>query len=527
MKIEFYDTTLRDGAQSEDIAFSLTDKLRITERLDEFGIHYIEGGWPGSNPKDLKYFKDVKRLNLKHAKVVAFSSTIRANTNPETDEIMKALFDADTEFVTIVGKSWDLHVKDALKVSLEANLKMIERTIAYLKRHGKIVFFDAEHFFDGYKRNQEYAIKVIRVAEEAGAATIVLCDTNGGSLPNEIYDITSKVKNITELELGIHTHNDSELAVANALMAVNAGCRHVQGTINGYGERCGNANLCSIIPNIILKMGYKGIDKENLMRLKDLSLFVDEMANLIPDKHRPYVGESAFAHKGGIHVSAIRKNPETYEHIRPELVGNAQRVLISDLSGESSIIYKAKEFGIDLKENRKVAKDVIRRIKDLEMYGYQFEGAEGSLELLIKRAMGLHRRYFELIGLKVIVEKKETDHPVSEATIMLKVGDKVEHTAALGNGPVNALDNALRKALYKFYPILREMDLIDYKVRVLSTKDGTEAATRVLIESSDGKRQWGTVGVSENIIEASWQALVDGIDYKLLIEEERVSEDAT
>ncbi len=521
MRVDFYDTTLRDGAQSEDISFSLTDKLRITERLDDFGIQYIEGGWPGSNPKDLQYFRKVKELPLKNSRIVAFSSTIKANAKPGTDPIMKALLDAGTDCVAIVGKAWDLHVRDALRVSLETNLKMIGATIGHLKKVGKTVFFDAEHFYDGYKHNGEYATAVIEAARDAGADVIVLCDTNGGTMPFEVFDITTAMRKRTKIKLGVHTHNDTELGVANTLMAVRAGCSLVQGTINGYGERCGNANLCSIIPNIILKMGHTGIDREKVARLRELSLFVDEMANFIPDKHRPYVGESAFAHKGGIHVSAIRKNPETYEHVRPGLVGNSQRVLISDLSGESSILYKAKEFGIDIEKDPRVVKDVVKRIKELEMRGYQFEGAEGSLELLIKKKLGIHKSYFELIGFRIIVEKKERSQPVTEATILVKVGDRVEHTAALGKGPVNALDNALRKALHKFYPDLKKMDLVDYKVRVLSTKDGTGAATRVLIESSDGKHTWGTVGVSENIIEASWRALVDSIDYKLLIEEEK------
>jgi 2-isopropylmalate synthase len=520
VRVEFYDTTLRDGAQSEDIAFTLTDKLLITEKLDEFGMHYIEGGWPGSNPKDLQYFKEVKKLHLKNAKIVAFSSTMKANTTPENDEIIKALMEAHTEYITIVGKSWDLHVRDALRVSLDTNLKMIDKTITYLKKSGKKVFFDAEHFFDGYKKNEDYALRVIEMAHNAGADAIVLCDTNGGSMPYEVYDIVARVQTVLKGTLGIHTHNDAELGVANTLMAVRAGCTHVQGTVNGYGERCGNANLCSIIPNVVLKMGHSGIRQEKLRKLRELSIFIDELANFIPDKHRPYVGESAFAHKGGIHVSAIRRNPETYEHMKPEYVGNTQRVLISDLSGESNILYKAKEFNIDIEKDRKVVKDVVQKIKNLEMRGYQFEAAEGSLELLIKKALGIHKSYFDLVGFRIIVEKKEKAHPVTEATIMVKVGDKVEHTAALGKGPVNALDNALRKALHKFYPQLREMDLVDYKVRVLSTKDGTGAPTRVLIESSDGKHTWGTVGVSENIIEASWRALVDSIDYKLLIEEE-------
>ena len=521
MRVEFYDTTLRDGAQSEDIAFSLTDKLRITERLDEFGIHYIEGGWPGSNPKDLQYFKEVKKLKLKNARIVAFSSTIKANARPGTDPVMKALLDAGTDCVAIVGKAWDLHVRDALRVSLEANLKMIADTIGHLKKLGKMVFFDAEHFYDGYKRNPGYARAVLGAASGAGADVLVLCDTNGGSMPFEVFDITRDVGKAAKARLGIHTHNDTELAVANTLMAVRAGCTQVQGTVNGYGERCGNANLCSIIPNVILKMGHTGIEREKIVRLRELSLFVDEMANFIPDKHRPYVGESAFAHKGGIHVSAIRKNPETYEHIRPDLVGNSQRVLISDLSGKASIRYKAKEFNIDIEKDPALAKEIIGRIKAMEMRGYQFEGAEGSLELLIKKKLGIHKSYFELIGFRIIVEKKERSHPVTEATILVKVGDRIEHTAALGKGPVNALDNALRKALQTFYPELKTMDLVDYKVRVLSTREGTGAPTRVLIESSDGKHTWGTVGVSENIIEASWRALVDSIDYKLLIEEEK------
>lgn len=520
MRVEFYDTTLRDGAQSEDIAFSLTDKLRITEKLDEFGIHYIEGGWPGSNPKDLSYFKEVKGLRLRNAKIVAFSMTMKSQARPEDDEVMQAVREAETEYVTIVGKSWDLHVRDALKVSLDANLKMIDGTIRYLKDLGKTVFFDAEHFFDGYVRNRAYAMKVLGVARDAGADVIVLCDTNGGSMPHDVFATVKAVGETVRAKLGIHTHNDTELAVANTLMAVQAGCEHIQGTINGYGERCGNANLCSIIPSVILKMGHTGMDVENLARLREVSLFVDEMANFIPDKHRPFVGESAFAHKGGIHVSAVRRNAETYEHIKPALVGNVQRVLISDLSGESSILYKAREFDIDIGKDKKLVKEVVKKIKDLEMFGYQFEGAEGSLELLIKKTLGIHKKYFDLVGFRIIVDKKEKNHPVCEATILVKVNDRVEHTAALGTGPVNALDNALRKALCKIYPVLEEMELVDYKVRVLSTKDGTQAPTRVLIESSDGRHTWGTVGVSENIIEASWQALVDSIDYKLLIEEE-------
>jgi 2-isopropylmalate synthase len=349
----------------------------------------------------------------------------------------------------------------------------------------------------------------------------VLCDTNGGSMPYEVSGIVEHVRKALKLPLGIHAHNDTDSAVANSIMAVKAGCTHVQGTINGYGERCGNANLCSIIPNVFLKMGRKGVDRKRLARLRDLSLFVDEMANVIPDKRKPYVGDAAFAHKGGLHVSGVRKNPETYEHVEPHLVGNRQRVLVSDLSGESTILYKAKELGIDIEKDKKVVKEVLRRVKELEHQGYQFEGAEGSLELLMKRALGMHKKYFDLVGFRVIVEKKENNDPVSEATILVKVGDRVEHTAGLGKGPVHALDNALRKALLKLYPVLGSVSLIDYKVRVLSSKDGAASVTRVLIESSDGKRTWETLGVSENILEASWQALVDSIDYKLLLEEEK------
>ncbi len=523
MKVIFYDTTLRDGAQSEDIAFSVNDKLRITEKLDDFGMDFVEGGWPGSNPKDLEYFDEVRKLRLRHARIVAFSSTLKPNalSDPENDDVMRSLLSVEAEHAAVVGKSWDLHVRDVLKVGLDTNLKMIEGTVRYLKERGRTVFFDAEHFFDGYKRNRQYALKTVKAAEEAGADVVVLCDTNGGTMPFEIGSIIEEVRNSVQVKLGIHCHNDMEMAVANTLQAVKSGCVHAQGTINGYGERCGNANLCSVIPSLVLKMGCEGIDAGRLAALRDLSLFVDEVANLIPDKHRPYVGDSAFAHKGGIHVSAIRKNPATYEHIDPALVGNSQRVLVSDLSGEGSILAKAKEFGLDMEKDRKAAREVLKRVKELEHGGFKFESAEASLELLMKRAMGVHKKFFDLIGFRVLAEKQEKSLTPSEASIMLKVGDRVEHTAAFGNGPVNALDGALRKALYKFYPVLRTMTLVDYKVRALSTKEGTGTVIRVLIESSDGVRTWETVGVSVNVIEASWQALVDSIDYKLLLEEEK------
>lgn len=515
--IKLYDTTLRDGTQAEDISFSVEDKIRIVERLDELGIHYIEGGWPGSNPKDMQFFKKIQHIPLSNAKIVAFGSTVRAGTFPENDRNIKALLYSHTSAVTIVGKSWDLHVRDALRISLEENLETIHNTLKFLKSEIPEIFYDAEHFFDGYKANPEYALKTLQSAVDAGVDCIVLCDTNGGTMPFEIEKIIKEVrKKITTL-LGIHTHNDSEMAVANSIIAVQSGVEHVQGTINGYGERCGNANICSVIPNLKLKLNMDCISDEQMRKLREVSRFVNELANLMPNKHHAFVGDSAFAHKGGIHVSAVKRNPETYEHIKPELVGNKQRILISDLSGKSNIVAKAAEFNIDLRDNNPITLEILQSMKELESQGYQFEGAEASFEVLMKKALGTKKKYFDLIGFRVIDEKGEEDSPPqSEATIMVKVGDKIEHTAAVGNGPVNALDNALRKALEKFYPELKEMELIDYKVRVLSTGEGTAARVRVLIESGDKEDRWGTVGVSHNIIEASWQALVDSIDYKLL-----------
>jgi 2-isopropylmalate synthase len=521
MEVKVYDTTLRDGTQAEDISFSVDDKLRITQKLDELGIHYIEGGWPGSNPRDVQYFREVQNIPLVSAKIVAFGSTARKGVPPEKDANIRALLDAKTEIITIVGKSWDIHPLIAMDISLEENVELIVKSITFLKKHVPEVIYDAEHFFDGFKGNKEYALSTIKAAKEAGADCIVLCDTNGGSLPFEIEEIIREVMGSITIPLGIHIHNDTELAVANTIIAVKAGVTQVQGTINGHGERCGNANLCSIIPNLQLKMGIQCLSDDRLTKLKEVSRFVSELANLPHNKHQPYVGDSAFAHKGGLHVSAIRKSPLTYEHIKPELVGNTQRILISDLSGESNVLAKAEEFNIKLEKGNPVTKKIVTALKELENQGYQFEGAEGSFELLIKKAVGRHKKFFDLLGFRVIVEKRGDDSPsVAEATIMVKVGDRVEHTAAEGNGPVNALDNALRKALEKFYPGLAEVRLIDYKVRVLSAQEGTGANTRVLIESWDGKTRWGTVGVSENIIQASWLALVDSIDYKLLKEEE-------
>jgi len=519
--IKIYDTTLRDGTQAEDIAFSLEDKVRIAQKLDEFGIHYIEGGWPGSNPKDLQFFREVKKIPLSHARIVAFGSTCRAGTAPEKDSNLQALIEADTKVVTIFGKSWDIHPLEALNITLEQNLEIIHQSVRYLKKQVSEVIYDAEHFFDGYKNNPSYALKTLQAAQEAKADWIVLCDTNGGTLPDGIQSIIDEVRKKISTPLGIHVHNDSEMAVANTIVAVKNGIRLVQGTINGYGERCGNANLCSIIPNLKLKMGIDCITDAQLKKITEVSRFVSELANLPHYKYLPYVGESAFAHKGGVHVSAIRKSDMTYEHVPPEKVGNRQRVLISDLSGESNILYKAAEFKIDIESKDPKVREILDNLKQLENQGFQFEGAEGSFEILIKKALGQHKKFFELMGFRVIVEKSEEEGPpLSEATIMVRVGDRVEHTAAVGNGPVNALDNAIRKALEKFYPELKEVTLLDYKVRILSSKDGTGAQTRVLIESGDGKSKWGTVGVSENIIQASWQALVDSIDYKLLKEKD-------
>ena len=515
--IKLYDTTLRDGSQAEDISFSVEDKVRIAQKLDDLGIHYIEGGWPGSNPKDLQFFQEIKSISLSHARIAAFGSTSRAGTLPQEDPNLQALIQAGTEVVTIFGKSWDRHAIEALNITPDQNLEIIHDSIRFLKDRVREVIFDAEHFFDGYKNNPKYALSTLEAALEAKADWVVLCDTNGGTLPDEVQSVVKEVRRRIAVPLGIHVHNDSETAVANTLLAVKEGVAMVHGTINGYGERCGNANLCSILPNLKLKMGVDCITDEQLRKITEVSRFVSELANLPHHKYLPYVGDSAFAHKGGVHVSAIRKSDATYEHIPPERVGNHQRVLISDLSGESNILYKAAEFKIDFESKDPKIRLILDDLKRLENQGFQFEGAEGSFEILIRKALGQHKRFFELMGFRVIVEKKrEEEAPLSEATIMVRVGDRVEHTAAMGNGPVSALDHAIRKALEKFYPELKEVRLLDYKVRILSTKDGTGAQTRVLIESGDGQSKWGTVGVSENIIEASWQALVDSIDYKLL-----------
>jgi len=491
--------------------------LRIAKKLDELGVHYIEGGWPGSNPKDMEFFRRVKKLKLENSEIVAFGSTRRAKNSVEKDKNLKFLLDSGVSTVCIFGKTWDLHVRDALRITLEKNLELIYESIEYLKSKGKRVFYDAEHFFDAFKSNPEYALQTLEVAQEAGADTIVLCDTNGGALPYEIQQIFEKVKKRIKTKLGIHAHNDTETAVANTIMAVRMGARQVQGTINGYGERCGNANLCSIIPILKLKLGIDCISDEQLKKLTEVSRFVSEVANLAHPNNLPYVGRSAFAHKGGVHVSAVLRNPETYEHIDPSLVGNRRRILVSELSGRSTILHKAKEFGIELKDENDVEK-IIALLKKLENEGYQFEGAEASFELLMKKALGEYRPFFDLEGFRVIVDTRGDGKIISEATVKVKVDGKIEHTAAEGKGPVNALDNALRKALEEFYPILKEIKLTDYKVRVLEGEKGTGAKVRVLILSSDGEKNWATIGVSENIIEASWQALAESIEYKLMKE---------
>jgi len=514
--VKLFDTTLRDGSQSENISFSLEDKLHIAKKLDEFGIHYIEGGWPGSNPKDVLFFKKAKEIKFKQARIVAFGSTKHAKNKVEEDPNILALLEAETPAVSVFGKTWVFHVEKALRVTKQQNLDMIRESVEFLKANDKEVIFDAEHFFDGYKDDPEYAIEALKVAEKAGADVLVLCDTNGGTLTNEIADIVKMVKRTVSAPLGIHAHNDSGLAVANSLTAVQNGCVHVQGTINGYGERCGNANLCSIIPNLQLKAGYTCIPSENMAKIAALSHYVSEIANLVHPNNAPFVGKSAFAHKGGIHVSAVMRDSASYEHIKPETVGNKRRVLVSDLSGKSNIVFKADELGVDLESDTDKIPEIVQQLKQLEHEGYEFEAAEGSLELLIKKLKNEYRNYFNLQGFRILIEKNESDEIRSEATVRMMVNDRMEHTASEGVGPVNALDNALRKALTSFYPEIDNMHLSDYKVRVINANAATSAKVRVLIESSDEKKTWNTVGVSENIIEASWQALTDSISYYLM-----------
>jgi 2-isopropylmalate synthase len=515
-KVLVYDTTLRDGTQGEQTNFSAEEKLRIAQRLDELCFHYIEGGWPGSNPKDARFFEMAKQVRFKNAILVAFGSTRRAHSKTESCPNLRALMKAGTPAVAVVGKSWDLHVTEILKTDLKENLAMVTDTVSYLKSAGKEVLFDAEHFFDGYKHNPRYAAQVVRTALSAGADFIVLCDTNGGSLPHEICSIIKKISSDVPVErLAIHTHNDGGLAVANSLAAVQKGVVMIQGTINGYGERCGNADLIQVIANLQLKMGKKCLPPESIRQLTSLSHYISDVANIPPLNSRPFVGRSAFAHKGGVHVSGMVRNAQAYEHIQPELVGNHRRVLVSDLAGKSNVEYKARELGIDLAKNNAVSKKIVHEVKLMEDRGFQFDAADGSLSLLIKKAIGEFVEPFNLETFTVITSRTENNPCLSQATIKISVGGEEELTAAEGNGPVNALDQALRKALTKFYPQIRDMRLVDFKVRTLEGSEGTAAGVRVLVDSTDGGEIWSTVGVSENIIEASWQALVDSIEYKL------------
>lgn len=513
-EVEIYDTTLRDGSQGEGINFSVADKLRIAERLDAFGIHYIEGGWPGSNPRDLEFFAEARRRNFKNAKLAAFSMTRRKGVPVEKDEQMRTLLEAETPVITIVGKTWLLHVTEVLRATPDENLAMIADSIKFFKDHGKIVFYDAEHSFDGYKNEPDYALATWQAAEKAGADAIVLCDTNGGCLPDDVARITTAAKGRLSARIGIHTHNDIGLGVANALAAIEVGATHVQGTINGYGERTGNCNLTSVIPNLQLKMGLRCLPEKSLPKLRELSHFVDEIANIRPDPRQPWVGVTAFAHKGGMHVHAVDRVVDSYEHISPAAVGNHRRFLVSDMAGRTNIVLKAQELGFKLANDTPELKAIVNKVKELEHGGYEFEAADASLALLIRKILKHQDPPFFVDAYHVSMRRDGTAS-ICEATIKVRVGNQSAHTVAEGDGPVNALDSALRTALVRFYPQLADVRLTDYKVRILDSTTGTAANTRVLIESTDGKEEWGTVGVSENIIEASLQALADSMEYRL------------
>jgi 2-isopropylmalate synthase len=513
--IQIYDTTLRDGTQREGISLSCDDKIRIARRLDELGVAFIEGGWPGSNPKDAEFFERARDLPWRRALVAAFGSTCRVGGGPEDDANIRALLDSGAPVCTVVGKTWTLHVTDVLRTTLEDNLRIVEKSLAYLREKGRRVIYDAEHFYDGYRADPGYAVATLEAAVRGGAETLVLCDTNGGSLPWQIAEITRAVRAKVKAPLGIHAHNDSETAVANSLAAVAEGATQVQGTVNGYGERCGNANLCSIIPSLELKMGKRCLPEGHLQTLTEASHFVAEVANLAPDDHLPYVGKSAFAHKGGIHVAAMRRTAVSYQHVVPELVGNRMRVVVSELSGRGNLLSKAEEYGIGGGGADVAA--VLNEIKDLEAKGFSFEAAEGSVALMMKRAEPGYRPPFELVDFLVNVEHRTGRGLFSEAMVKVRVDGDVHHTAAEGDGPVNALDAALRKALTPRYPEIAELHLVDYKVRILDGAEGTAAVTRVLVDTQRGTHRWSTVGASTNIIEASWRALVDAVEYGLVL----------
>ena len=520
-EIEIYDTTLRDGTQGEGVAFSVGDKLRIAERLDAFGVHYIEGGWPGSNPKDIEFFDQAKHRTFHRARLAAFGSTRRKGVRVEGDDQVRLLLDAATPVVTIYGKTWLLHVLEVLQTTPDENLAMIEDTVRHLKAHGKFVVYDAEHAFDGCKDDREYAFATWQAAERGGADVVTLCDTNGGSLPREIAEITRYAAGGLGVRIGIHTHDDIGLGVANALVALDAGASHVQGTMNGYGERTGNCNLTSVMPILEFKYRAPSVPKASLAKLKELSQFVDETANIRPNTRLPWVGAAAFSHKGGTHVNAVQKVIHSYEHIDPALIGNVRHVLISDLAGRSNIVMKARELGFDVTNQTPELRDMLNRIKELEHQGYEFESADGSLALLIRRALEKTDPPF-IVDAYHVSMRREAETSVCEATIKVRVGRESAHTVADGDGPVNALDAALRAGLVKFYRQLEDIRLTDYKVRIIDSTSGTAARTRVLIETSDGVSEWGTVGVNENIIEASLQALVDSLEYALTRQAQQV-----
>ncbi len=517
-RVEILDTTLRDGSQAEGISFSVEDKLRIASRLDHLGVAFIEGGWPVSNEKDREFFARASEMKWENARITAFGSTCRANISPQDDENIKALIESQASATAIFGKSWDLHVNVALRVSLEENLRMIHDSVQYLKSQGRYVIYDAEHFFDGFKANEEYALATLHAAKDGGADVLALCDTNGGTLPGEVRRIIQKLQKTLAHPLGIHAHNDSGFGAANAVAAVEEGAVQVHGTINGYGERCGNSNLCSVIPVLELKLGIRCLPEGNLKHLTYVSGFIDEIANVVPDERQPFVGKSAFAHKGGIHVDAMMKHEMTYEHIQPTLVGNERRILISELSGASNVVAKALAHGLDLNKKSPEARAVLNDIQRLESEGYSFESAEASFELLLKKATGSYTKLFDLLSFRVIMEKRDpNEEPITEATLKISVNGEEHHTVGEGDGPVHALDTALRKALTAFYPGIDHIKLTDFKVRVINSKEGTAAKVRTIIDSQDSDGDsWSTVGVSTNLVEASWQALVDSVEFGLL-----------